>query len=117
MRYVSRSCFTDGGIAIVEPYAAETWPTKLRTTGMGSACEFAWEDIRASQFGPHYGMGASNESRIYDSWSHDRRQPYSAVKERLNTALFAPAKCYLNIVLLDFLARCEQVLFSIFRKE
>ena len=115
--YGSKSYFTDIGFAIVEPHVAKTWPANLRTTGMGSACEFAWEDIRASQFGPHYGIGASNESRSYDSWSHDRRQPYSAVKERLNTALFAPAKCYLNIVLLDFLARCEQVLFSIFRKE
>jgi hypothetical protein len=57
LRYGSRSCFTDGGFAIVKPYAAETWPTKLRTTGMGSACEFAWEDIRAGQFGPHYGIG------------------------------------------------------------
>jgi hypothetical protein len=84
--YESKSYFTDVGFAIVEPYVAKTWPANLGTTGMGSACEFAWEYIRAGQFGPHYGIGASNE------------------------------KCFLHIVLLDF-ARCEQVLFSIFRKE
>jgi MFS transporter, putative metabolite:H+ symporter len=32
--------FTDGGFAIVGPYAAEVWPTHLRTTGMGSAYGF-----------------------------------------------------------------------------
>ena len=32
--------FTDGGFAIVGPYAAEVWPTNLRTTGMGSAYGF-----------------------------------------------------------------------------
>ena len=32
--------FTDGGFALVGPYAAEVWPTNLRTTGMGSAYGF-----------------------------------------------------------------------------
>ncbi|WP_330230355.1 MFS transporter [Nocardia sp. NBC_00508] len=29
--------FADGGFAIVGPYAAEVWPTRLRASGMGSA--------------------------------------------------------------------------------
>src|SRR5258707_8075089 len=33
--------FADGGFAIVGPYAAEIWPSHLRTTGMGSAYGFA----------------------------------------------------------------------------
>jgi MFS transporter, putative metabolite:H+ symporter len=32
--------FADGGFAIVGPYAAEIWPSHLRTTGMGSAYGF-----------------------------------------------------------------------------
>lgn len=32
--------FADGGFAIVGPYAAEVWPSSLRTTGMGSAYGF-----------------------------------------------------------------------------
>ena len=32
--------FVDGGFAIVGPYAAEVWPSHLRTTGMGSAYGF-----------------------------------------------------------------------------
>lgn len=32
--------FADGGFAIVGPYAAEVWPSALRTTGMGSAYGF-----------------------------------------------------------------------------
>src|SRR5258705_7089663 len=32
--------FADGGFAIVGPYAAEVWPSHLRTTGMGSAYGF-----------------------------------------------------------------------------
>lgn len=32
--------FIDGGFAIVGPYAAEVWPTDLRTSGMGSAYGF-----------------------------------------------------------------------------
>jgi putative MFS transporter len=32
--------FYDGGFAIVGPYCAEVWPTRLRTTGMGSAYGF-----------------------------------------------------------------------------
>jgi MFS transporter, putative metabolite:H+ symporter len=32
--------FGEGGLAIVGPYAAEVWPSSLRTTGMGSAYGF-----------------------------------------------------------------------------
>ena len=32
--------FYDGGYAVIGPYMAEVWPTKLRTTGMGSAYGF-----------------------------------------------------------------------------
>ncbi len=32
--------FADGGFAIVGPYAAEVWPSNLRTSGMGSAYGF-----------------------------------------------------------------------------
>jgi putative MFS transporter len=32
--------FVDGGFAIVGPYAAEIWPSHLKTSGMGSAYGF-----------------------------------------------------------------------------
>jgi putative MFS transporter len=32
--------FYDGGFAVIGPYMAEVWPTRLRTTGMGSAYGF-----------------------------------------------------------------------------
>lgn len=32
--------FYDGGYAVIGPYMAEVWPTRLRTTGMGSAYGF-----------------------------------------------------------------------------
>jgi putative MFS transporter len=32
--------FADGGFALVGPYAAEVWPSHLRTSGMGSAYGF-----------------------------------------------------------------------------
>ena len=32
--------FYDGGFAVIGPYSAEVWPTRLRTTGMGSAYGF-----------------------------------------------------------------------------
>jgi putative MFS transporter len=32
--------FYDGGFAIIGPYLAEVWPTRLRTTGMGAAYGF-----------------------------------------------------------------------------
>src|SRR5271163_4775976 len=37
---LSFSFFSDGGFAIVGPYAAEVWPSHLRTSGMGSAYGF-----------------------------------------------------------------------------
>ena len=32
--------FYDGGFAVIGPYLAEVWPTRLRSTGMGSAYGF-----------------------------------------------------------------------------
>jgi putative MFS transporter len=37
---IATNLFADGGFAIVGPYAAEVWPSTLRTTGMGSAYGF-----------------------------------------------------------------------------
>ncbi len=37
---VAGAFFYDGGFAILGPYMAEVWPTRLRTTGMGSAYGF-----------------------------------------------------------------------------
>jgi putative MFS transporter len=37
---IAADFFFDGGSAIMGPYAAEVWPSKLRTTGMGSAYGF-----------------------------------------------------------------------------
>src|SRR3984893_15737506 len=37
---VAADFFFDGGSAIMGPYAAEVWPSKLRTSGMGSAYGF-----------------------------------------------------------------------------
>jgi hypothetical protein len=37
---VVASFFSDGGSAVVGPYAAEVWPSHLRTAGMGSAYGF-----------------------------------------------------------------------------
>ena len=37
---VAADFFYDGGYAVIGPYMAEVWPTRLRTTGMGSAYGF-----------------------------------------------------------------------------
>jgi MFS transporter, putative metabolite:H+ symporter len=37
---IVNNAFGDGGFAIIGPYAAELWPSSLRTTGMGSAYGF-----------------------------------------------------------------------------
>lgn len=37
---IAADFFFDGGSAIMGPYAAEVWPSKLRTSGMGSAYGF-----------------------------------------------------------------------------
>ena len=37
---IATNVFADGGFAIVGPYAAEVWPSTLRTTGMGAAYGF-----------------------------------------------------------------------------
>jgi putative MFS transporter len=38
---VVNAFFSDGGFAVLGPYAAEVWPASLRTSGMGSAYGFA----------------------------------------------------------------------------
>jgi putative MFS transporter len=40
MSIVVADFFYDGGYAIIGPYMAEVWPTRLRTTGMGAAYGF-----------------------------------------------------------------------------
>ena len=40
MLIVIADFFYDGGFAVIGPYLAEVWPTRLRTTGMGSAYGF-----------------------------------------------------------------------------
>jgi MFS transporter, putative metabolite:H+ symporter len=37
---IAADFFFDGGSAIMGPYAAEVWPSSLRTSGMGSAYGF-----------------------------------------------------------------------------
>jgi putative MFS transporter len=37
---IAADFFYDGGYAIIGPYMAEVWPTRLRTTGMGAAYGF-----------------------------------------------------------------------------
>lgn len=37
---IAAAFFADGGFAVVGPYAAEVWPSHLRTSGMGSAYGF-----------------------------------------------------------------------------
>jgi putative MFS transporter len=40
MLLIATAFFADGGFAVVGPYAAEVWPSHLRTSGMGSAYGF-----------------------------------------------------------------------------
>src|SRR3984957_3777706 len=52
--------FFDGGFAVIGPYMAEVWPTKLRTTGMGSAYGFGGLGKIIGPLGLALMMGASD---------------------------------------------------------
>ena len=52
--------FYDGGFAIVGPYSAEVWPTRLRTTGMGSAYGFGGIGKIVGPLGLAVIVGSSN---------------------------------------------------------
>ena len=58
--------FADGGFAIVGPYAAEVWPSHLRTTGMGSAYGFGG-------IGKIIGPGRAGADRRLQQLSQARR--------------------------------------------
>ena len=52
--------FFDGGFAIVGPYAAEVWPSQLRTSGMGSAYGFGGLGKIIGPLGLALVVGSSN---------------------------------------------------------
>src|ERR1700692_2136384 len=54
------SFFADGGFAIVGPYAAEVWPSHLRTSGSGSAYGFLGMGNILRPGGPSLTVGSGN---------------------------------------------------------
>jgi MFS transporter, putative metabolite:H+ symporter len=52
--------FADGGFAVVGPYAAEVWPSQLRTSGMGSAYGFGGLGKIIGPLGLALVVGSSN---------------------------------------------------------
>ncbi len=52
--------FYDGGFAIIGPYMAEVWPTRLRATGMGSAYGFGGIGKIIGPLGLAFMIGASD---------------------------------------------------------
>jgi MFS transporter, putative metabolite:H+ symporter len=52
--------FYDGGFAVIGPYLAEVWPTRLRTTGMGSAYGFGGIGKIIGPLGLAFIIGASD---------------------------------------------------------
>jgi putative MFS transporter len=52
--------FADGGFAVVGPYAAEVWPSHLRTSGMGSAYGFGGIGKIIGPLGLALVVGSSN---------------------------------------------------------
>jgi MFS transporter, putative metabolite:H+ symporter len=52
--------FYDGGFAVIGPYLAEVWPTRLRTTGMGAAYGFGGLGKIIGPLGLALITGASN---------------------------------------------------------
>ncbi|MBZ5699868.1 MAG: MFS transporter [Acidobacteriia bacterium] len=52
--------FADGGFAIVGPYAAEVWPSRLRATGMGAAYGFGGIGKIIGPLGMALIVGSSN---------------------------------------------------------
>ena len=57
---VAASFFFDGGFAVVGPYAAEVWPSHLRTSGMGSAYGFGGIGKVIGPLGLALVVGSSN---------------------------------------------------------
>lgn len=52
--------FVDGGFAVVGPYSAEVWPSRLRATGMGSAYGFGGIGKMLGPLGLALIVGSSN---------------------------------------------------------
>ncbi|HVY17537.1 MAG TPA: MFS transporter [Rhodopila sp.] len=52
--------FFDGGFAVIGPYLAEVWPTRLRTTGMGAAYGFGGLGKIIGPLGLSVIVGSSN---------------------------------------------------------
>jgi putative MFS transporter len=57
---VAAAFFYDGGFAVVGPYAAEVWPSHLRTSGMGSAYGFGGIGKVIGPLGLALVVGSSN---------------------------------------------------------
>jgi putative MFS transporter len=57
---VGAAFFFDGGFAVVGPYAAEVWPSHLRTSGMGSAYGFGGIGKVIGPLGLALVVGSSN---------------------------------------------------------
>jgi putative MFS transporter len=57
---VCAAFFFDGGFAVVGPYAAEVWPSHLRTSGMGSAYGFGGIGKVIGPLGLALVVGSSN---------------------------------------------------------
>ncbi|WP_338822849.1 MFS transporter [Bradyrhizobium septentrionale] len=57
---IAANIFIDGGFAIVGPYAAEVWPSRLRTTGMGTAYGFGGIGKIIGPMGLAWIIGSSN---------------------------------------------------------
>ena len=57
---ICASFFSDGGFAVVGPYAAEVWPSHLRTSGMGSAYGFGGLGKIIGPLGLALVVGSSN---------------------------------------------------------
>jgi len=57
---IAAAFFADGGFAIVGPYAAEVWPSHLRTSGMGSAYGFGGIGKIIGPLGLALVVGSSN---------------------------------------------------------
>jgi MFS transporter, putative metabolite:H+ symporter len=60
MMIVIADFFYDGGFAVIGPYLSEVWPTRLRTTGMGSAYGFGGIGKIIGPLGLALIVGASN---------------------------------------------------------
>lgn len=57
---IAGNIFIDGGFAVIGPYAAEVWPTRLRASGLGSAYGFGGVGKIIGPLGLALIVGASN---------------------------------------------------------